>query len=184
VAEDIGFMKLPSRAVCEQGELWTITALKWNREKHIEWQSHFVGETNGVLHFFTPLRTPIQHYSRQSFFETDNQSDLFFWHGEWFNVYMNYASRGHLRDYYCNVALPPEVNYEARTLQFIDLDLDVQIRWERLLVLDEHEFLEHSVKYQYPPEVQERARQIVILLKGRWKARIFPFDRDTRRDLP
>lgn len=176
-------MRLPNRAICAQGELWTIRALKWDRERHIEWQSHFVGEANGVLHFFTPLRTPINHYSRQSFFETDNQSDLFFWRDEWFNVYMNYASRGHLRDYYCNVALPPEIDYQTRTLQFVDLDLDVQIRWEKFLVLDEHEFIDHTRKYGYPPEVQRKARRVVDWLIDRWKIRQFPFDTETRRDI-
>lgn len=176
-------MQLPSRANCTQGERWTITALKWDRQRHIEWQSYFVGEIDGVLHFYTPLRTHINHYSRQSFFETDNQSDLFFWRDEWFNVYMNYASRGHLRDYYCNIALPPEIDRQARTLKFIDLDLDVQVRWEQLLVLDEHEFQENTIKYQYPDDVQLKAWQTVRRLKQQWKARLFPFDKETRRDL-
>lgn len=176
-------MRLPNRQACTSGELWTITALKWNREKHIEWQSHFVGEADGVLHFFTPLRTSINHYSRQTCFETDNQSDLFFWRDEWFNVYMNYAARGHLRDYYCNVALPPEVDRQARTLKFIDLDLDVQIRWEQFLVLDEHEFEEHAARYGYPNEVRRRAQETVDWLIDRWKARLFPFDPETRRDV-
>lgn len=175
-------MQLPSRAECAQGELWTITALKWDRSKHIEWQSHFVSEMNGLIHFYTPLRTPINHYSRDSFFKTDNQSDLFFWRNEWYNVYMNYASRGHLRDYYCNVALPPEIDYQARTLKFIDLDLDVQIRWGRLLVLDEHEFDEHSEKYGYPNHIRQRAYEVVDQLKHTWRRRHFPFDRETRRD--
>jgi protein associated with RNAse G/E len=175
-------MRLPSRAVCAQGDMWTITALKWDRSKHIEWQSHFVGETQGVLHFYTPLHTRINHYGRQSFFETDNQSDLFFWRNEWFNVYMNYASRGHLRDYYCNVALPPEIDPRARTLKFIDLDLDVQIRWEQFLVRDEHEFEENAYRYRYPVNVQNRAREVVTRLIRRWKNREFPFDAETRRD--
>lgn len=176
-------MQLPSRANCAQGERWTITALKWDRQRHIEWQSYFVGETDGVLHFYTPLNTAINHYSRQSFFKTDNQSDLFFWRKEWFNVYMNYASRGHLRDYYCNIALPPEVNMQERTLKFIDIDLDVQVRWEQLLVLDEHEFQENTIKYDYPDDVQLKAWQTVRYLKEQWKTRLFPFDKETRRDL-
>lgn len=175
-------MRLPGRAQCRQGELWTITAMKWDRSKHIEWQSHFVGEKDGVMHFFTPLRTPISHYSRQSFFETDNQSDLFFWRNNWFNVYMNYASRGHLRDYYCNVALPPEINPEERTLKFIDLDLDVQMRWGKMLVLDEHEFEAHARIYGYPNHVRKKAYEVVENIKSRWAARLFPFDRETRRD--
>jgi protein associated with RNAse G/E len=176
-------MQLPNQRLCLQGELWTITALKWDRQKHIEWQSHFVGEHNGVLHFYTPLHTAIHHYSRQSFFETDNQSDLFFWPNEWFNVYLNYASRGHLRDYYCNVSLPPEIDFAKRHLRFIDLDLDVQIRWEQLLVLDEHEFRDHIIKYNYPDDVQTQAWQVVNRLKGLWYKRQFPFDDSTRRDL-
>ena len=72
---------------------------------------------------------------------------------------MNYASRGHLRDYYCNIALPPEIDTQARTLKFIDLDLDVQVRWDQLLVLDEHEFQENTIKYEYPDDVQLKAWQ-------------------------
>ncbi|WP_368861749.1 DUF402 domain-containing protein [Actinospica durhamensis] len=60
---------------------------------------------------------------------------------------------------YCDITTVPEWPTEDE-VTMVDLDLDVIRRREdrQAIILDEDEFLEHQVRYAYPPNVIEAAR--------------------------
>jgi hypothetical protein len=117
----------------------------------------------------------LRHITRGWARPLNTQSELFFWRGRWYNIYLNHPHDGAPRHYYCNVTLPPAV--VGSTLSFVDLDLDVRIWPERgFELLDLDEFREHTLTYGYPPETQRAAYQAMLDILLLWRAREFPFD--------
>lgn len=58
-----------------------------------------------------------------------------------------------------------------------DLDLDVAVTWdEEVLVLDEEEFIAHSVELGYPSELQDQARKACGEVLSRVAGGVPPFD--------
>lgn len=78
-----------------------------------------------------------------------------FWLSKWHNVFRFESHEGVLRNHYVNVSMPP--TFDGKTLEFVDLDLDVVI-WPNgeYVVLDEMEFANNSIKLEYPDEVDAR----------------------------
>jgi protein associated with RNAse G/E len=89
---------------------------------------------------------------------------------DWYNVYYILNGDGSLLSYYVNIAMPPVL--EEGTLSYVNLDLDLGIAADLThTIYDEEEFREHSVEWNYPPEVRERALATFELMLERLEAR-------------
>jgi protein associated with RNAse G/E len=99
----------------------------------------------------------------------------YYWLDRWYNVFRFMEPSGGLRNYYCNVNIPP--TYDGRVLSFVDLDLDIVVAPDlSYRILDEDEFEANALRYEYPAAVQERAHQAVAELRELIEAREFPFN--------
>lgn len=77
--------------------------------------------------------------------------------GRWWTLIYNGEAASNFRIYVDVVTQPCWVN-ESR-VEMIDLDLDVVLGLDgSVKVLDEDEFEEHRVRFQYPPALVDRAR--------------------------
>ena len=78
-----------------------------------------------------------------------------FWLSRWYNVFRFENSDGTLRNHYINISMQP--TFDGETIEFVDLDIDIVI-WPdgRRVVLDEDEFSENLVKYQYSVKLVEK----------------------------
>ncbi|GIG57751.1 hypothetical protein Lfu02_21230 [Longispora fulva] len=76
---------------------------------------------------------------------------------------------------YCDITTVPVITPEEVTM--VDLDLDVT-RWRdgTVNLLDEDEFIEHQVKYDYPPQVVKSAQDSADWLLRAVRERQSPFD--------
>ena len=74
-----------------------------------------------------------------TFGQGDRMVEVFYTH-RWYNVFQIHDRRDdHLKGWYCNIALPAELN--ADSISFVDLALDLLVYADgRQLVLDEDEF--------------------------------------------
>ena len=81
----------------------------------------------------------------------------YYWLDRWHNVFCFLQPSGALRNFYCNINLPPA--FDGRTLSYIDLDLDLLVApdgtWQ---ILDEDEFQRNAREFAYSPELQASAR--------------------------
>ena len=87
-----------------------------------------------------------------------------FWNdGGPFEVYVDVTTRPAIRD---------------DTMTAVDLDLDVIRRWSGLVELvDQDEFDDHRIRYEYPPWLVEQAWATATWLVDAVSARAEPFDR-------
>lgn len=98
-----------------------------------------------------------------------------FWMDRWYSVFRFTKPTGELRNFYCNVNAPPELN--GNVLSFVDLDLDLLVEPDfSYTILDEEEFRQNALRFKYPLDMQRRALKAVTDLIDLIKGRRFPFD--------
>src|SRR5258708_17923846 len=161
---------LPSR--------WQIAALKYDGRPHYTWPATYLDDDGDHLRLSTLIGGILIHTTRGFDEVQELASDLTFWRGRWYNVFTNYDEDHRLRNFYCNVAMPLEIDQSLSisTLKYVDLDLDVRVFPDgRHELLDEDEFIDHTAKFGYPLAVQERARRAVEEILALVAARSGPF---------
>ena len=98
----------------------------------------------------------------------------YYWLDRWYNVFRFALPDGNLRNYYCNVNLPPK--FDGKTLSYVDLDLDILVDPDfSYRVLDVEDFERNARQYGYPAQVEANARRAVDELVGMIETRQFPF---------
>jgi protein associated with RNAse G/E len=101
----------------------------------------------------------------------------YYWLDRWYNVFRFAQPNGDLRNYYCNVNVPP--TFDGEILSYVDLDLDILVEPDfSYHILDIADFEANAVTYKYPAELQSQARQAVNELVTLIEARQFPFDQE------
>jgi protein associated with RNAse G/E len=107
----------------------------------------------------------------------------YYWLNRWYNIFRFHEPGGELRNFYCNVSMPP--HFENNVLDYVDLDIDILL-WTDFSfeVLDMEDFEDNSVKYQYPEELIKTAYQSLDTLKKMIDGREFPFDYSPNSSLP
>ena len=103
-------------------------------------------------------------------------STEYYWLDRWYNIFRFGKPDGALRNYYCNVNVPPRV--EGNVLSYVDLDLDILVAPDlSYQILDSEDFERHAKLYAYPEDLIKNARRAVDELTEMIEARQFPFDR-------
>ena len=99
--------------------------------------------------------------------------------GQWWTATFN-AEPVHT-EIYCDVSTPPHWAHPEE-VAMVDLDLDViRLRADQqVLQIDEDEFAEHQVRYQYPVDVISQALQAAAQLQLAIKAGAEPFASEYR----
>jgi protein associated with RNAse G/E len=98
----------------------------------------------------------------------------YYWPDKWYNVFRFLEPEGSLRNFYCNVAMPPTISESI--IDYVDLDIDLLADAElNFEILDLDEFEERSVTLGYPTDVIANARRSIDELVEMVKARRYPF---------
>lgn len=161
--------------VTSTNSVWQILSLKYDQKHHYTWPATLQSDDGECLRLSTLMGGLLVHYTR-GFQEIQTlRSDLTFWRERWYNVFTNYDADGKLRNFYCNVAMPPLIS--NNTLQYVDLDLDVRFNPDGSHeILDEDEFELHAVEFGYSSQIREQAMQALDDLFTLAKSRIEPFN--------
>jgi len=99
----------------------------------------------------------------------------YYWLDRWYNVFRFHEPCGRLRNYYCNINMPP--SYKSCVLDYIDLDVDVVV-WEDFSykVLDMDEYETSAALFGYPGHVTSQVNNALAELVVLIETREFPFD--------
>ena len=102
-------------------------------------------------------------------------STEYYWLDRWYNIFRFSDRAGNVRNFYCNVGLPP--SFDGRVLSYVDLDIDVLVKPDfSYQVLDLEDFEENARRYDYPLDVRENAHAALAELTRLIETRSFPFD--------
>jgi protein associated with RNAse G/E len=96
-----------------------------------------------------------------------------YWLGGWYSIFRFHRPDRTIRNYYCNVNMPP--SFVGSTLDYVDLDLDI-VAWPdgSYSILDVDEFEENARRFSYPESVRDRARMALEELVGLIESKDLP----------
>src|SRR2546423_4918181 len=151
-----------------------VRACKFDGSLHRSWRAELVRQDGSLLVLDAMFEAEVRHQlmgtiARGTF------SLEYYWLDRWYNIFRFINPDGELRNYSCNVNMPPTLDGEG--LSYIDLDIDVLVEPDfSYKVLDQDEFEENAERYNYPEHVRRNARQAVTELIELIEDRKFPFN--------
>ena len=85
-------------------------------------------------------------------------SDEYYWLDRWYNIFRFHQPSGRLRNFYCNINMPPR--FDGHVLDYVDLDIDIVV-WPdlRYEVLDRADYARNAAAFGYPAEVQTKVEE-------------------------
>lgn len=148
---------------------------KYDGSIHYEFDTHLIDNVDGCLRLWISAGTPHRSYRGEGVFEADCVMLAFLGDGAHdFNV-VHYAEP--IRGTVAASDIVTATHLDGSTLRWIDLDLDVEVAEDGSVELvDEDEFEEHQLRYRYPPEIIQGARDSATMAFDLAVAARFPFD--------
>lgn len=158
----------------EAGTTITVRACKYDGREHRRWTAQILKQDGALLVLDAYFPEEISH-DLLGTIAAGTHSLEYYWLDRWYNVFRFAEPSGVLRNYYCNVNVPPSLDGE--TLSYIDLDLDILVAPDfSYQILDRDDFENNAKLYNYPVEVRKNAIQALDDLVRMIEAREFPFN--------
>ncbi|MBC8031756.1 MAG: DUF402 domain-containing protein [Pyrinomonadaceae bacterium] len=151
-----------------------VRACKYDGLLHRTWPAELVRQEGALILLDAKFPAEIVHDSLGTI-AAGTHSLEYYWLDRWYNIFRFAEPNGDLRNYYCNVNVPP--TFDGQTLTYVDLDMDILVREDfSYSLLDLEEFEANTVRYSYPAEVQANAQDAVNELLCMIRTRAFPFN--------
>ncbi len=98
----------------------------------------------------------------------------YYWLDRWYNVFRFSQPGGELRNFYCNINVPP--TFDGKILSYVDLDLDILVAPDcSYQILDADDFERNAKLYGYDDEVCGNAQRALKELVAMIERCAFPF---------
>lgn len=150
-----------------------VRTFKYDGTEHRRWSAHLLKREGQMLVLDARFEEEIRH-PFLGIINCGTVSVEYYWLNRWYNVFRFLKPTGELRNFYCNINVPP--TFFRRTLSYIDLDMDVLVEPDySYTVLDEEEFATNALKFNYPREIQARSHQALDELISLIELRDYPF---------
>lgn len=155
------------------GDEITVNSRRFDKSLKKSWKCRVTDIESNALTIVGEFSETVLH-ADLGIIEAGTVSTEYFWLDRWYNVFRFDNPDGSLRNWYCNVCMPP--TFGVNVLDYVDLDIDVLI-WPdgRVQVLDEDEFVQNSLKFGYPPEIHEMTRKTLQQIHELHETNEFPF---------
>ncbi len=163
----------------EDRRLIRSASTKYDGSIHYEFDTYLIDHVDGCLRLWIPAGTPNNGYRGPGVFERDALA-VFFPDDprRGFNVFLHQQPYPGL-DMVMASDMLMNAHLDGDTLRWIDLDLDVEVFADgRIELVDEDEFAEHQLRYDYPPEVIAAAEASAELALELARTASFPFNRE------
>jgi len=150
-------------------EMVTINSRKFDGSIRRSWQGGLVSVSDDLLVLVGRFEQDVEH-SDLGHIRAGTVSFEHFYLHRWYNIFRFHEPSGELRNYYCNVAMPP--THSGSVIDYVDLDIDVVV-WPdmRYEVLDRHDFARNAALYSYGDDVIDKAeeslKQLIALVENR-----------------
>jgi protein associated with RNAse G/E len=159
------------------GQLITVQSCKYDGRVNRSWRVRLKRREGPLVVVEGVFEEEVRHPLLGHIVE-GTRSTEYFWADRWYSVFRFREPSGALRNFYCNLNMPP--TFEKDFIKFVDLDIDVLVTPDlSYRILDEDEFELHAEKYRYPPDVRRRAFEALAEVIGLIERRQFPFDAGT-----
>jgi len=164
-----------------QGEIVTINSRKYDLSIRRSWECRLLEQTGSLLVFAGIFDDDLSH-PELGLIRRGTISYEYYWLDRWYNIFRFHEPSGSLRNYYCNINLPP--SYKKGVLDYVDLDIDVVV-WDDFTykVLDMDEYEVNAAAFVYPEYVTSKVKKAVTEIAVLIETREFPFGSETARNI-
>ncbi|HEY0378820.1 MAG TPA: DUF402 domain-containing protein [Pyrinomonadaceae bacterium] len=151
----------------------TVRTYKYDGTEHRRWRAQISNQEGSLLVLDAKFEEEIRHPLLGTV-APQTLSIEYYWLDRWYNVFRFVEPTGELRNFYCNVNVPPVL--QGNVLSYIDLDVDVLVAPDfSYSILDEDEFAANAARFNYPAEVIMKSRTALEELIALIERRAFPF---------
>jgi hypothetical protein len=150
-----------------------VEALNYDRTVRRSWPARLVDRSDDVIVLIGVFDRMVSHPDL-GVIRKGTSSKEYFYTQSCFNIFEFREPEGTFRNYYCNIALPPEFN--GRTLRYIDLDIDVVVAADgEVTILDRDEFEANARRFDFPPSTVNAVEDALVELLQLIERRAEPF---------
>jgi protein associated with RNAse G/E len=137
----------------------TVNSRKYDGTIRRTWTCELIERTDSLLLFVGEFEDDVEHPDLGRI-SKGTRSYEYYWLDRWYNVFRFHEPSGSLRNYYCNINMPPE--FSGSVLDYVDLDIDILV-WPdlRYVVLDRDDYERNAAAFAYPAEVKARVEETV-----------------------
>jgi len=154
--------------------LVTINSRKYDGKIHRSWKARLLSNENSLLVFVGKFEEEVNH-NHLGVIGRGTISQEFYWTDCWYNVFRFHEPDGNLRNFYCNISLPPV--FKNDVLDYIDLDIDLLVRKDfSYQILDMDEFEQNATRFSYSTELRQKALSSLDELISLVENKSFPFN--------
>ncbi|HAF15887.1 MAG TPA: hypothetical protein DCK99_19785, partial [Blastocatellia bacterium] len=144
------------------GRTILVRACKYDGSFHRTWDAELIRQEGPLVVLDAKFPGEIIH-DLLGTIASGTHSLEYYWLDRWYNIFRFAQPNGALRNYYCNVNVPP--TFAADILSYVDLDLDILVEPDfSYRILDAEDFEENAKRYGYSSDVQDNARRAVDAL--------------------
>jgi protein associated with RNAse G/E len=154
-------------------ETITVNSRKFDGSIRRSWTCRLV-ERNGTLLVFEGVFEFDVSHSDLGIIRRGTVSYEYYWLDRWYNVFRFHEPEGDLRNYYCNINMPPL--FENDVLDYVDLDLDVLVQPDfNYKILDREDFERNAELFGYTDEMRGKVDDAIDKVIRVIENREFPF---------
>ncbi len=152
----------------------TVRTYKYDGTEHRHWRAQISLQQDSLIVLDAKFEEEIQHPLIGTI-SPETLSIEYYWLDRWYNIFRFVDPAGELRNFYCNVNVPPV--FQNNVLSYIDLDIDILVTPDfSYSILDEDEFAINAERFHYPKEIRQRSLEALEELVTLIEKRAFPFN--------
>jgi protein associated with RNAse G/E len=150
-----------------------VRTYKYDGSEHRRWKAQISRQENSLIVLEAKFEEEIRHPLLGTV-APGTLSVEYYWFDRWYNIFRFAQATGELRNFYCNINVPPVL--QRNVLSYIDLDVDVLVAPDlSYSILDEDEFAANAARFNYPAEIRLRSQEALEELVTLIEKRAFPF---------
>jgi protein associated with RNAse G/E len=162
----------------------TVNSRSYDGQVRRSWKCELVERVDPLLVFVGEFETDVRH-TDLGHIKRGTISYEYYWLDRWYNIFRFHEPTGELRNYYCNINLPP--TFDGSYLDYVDLDIDVLVRPDlTYTVLDREDFERNAELYGYPDDVTAKVEatlnELLELIDTRQLPEVFATVETKRRE--
>jgi protein associated with RNAse G/E len=150
-----------------------VKTFKLDGKPHRTWNAELVRQEGPLLVLDGTFASDIEH-DLLGTIAAGTRSVEYYWMERWYNVFRFSQPNGELRNYYCNISVPP--SFDGSILSYVDLDLDILVAPDfSYQTLDVDDFEKNCQAYGRSNEIRAAAQLASDEVIAMIQARQFPF---------
>ncbi len=157
-----------------QKQIVKINSRKFDWRVHRSWEAEFLEANDSLLTFVGKFEKEVEH-PELGVIRRDTISYEFYWLDRGYNVFRFHEPEGDLRNFYCNLNLPP--TFKNNVLDYVDLDIDVLV-WKDFSyeILDVDEYETNAERFGYSDKLRDEVHENLEKVLQMIERKSFPFD--------